>query len=138
VALAAAGGWLFIGCGSEPGAGNQFKTGYLSHDGGRSWRQVASPPFGGYLDRATMSPGGTIFLSGERMDVYISANRGHGWQESPSLGSVAGEANAGFSLVGTAVTGTFGVVIQQGVATRQVWLTRDGGRHWTPVTIPPA
>ena len=43
-ALAAAGGWLFLGCGSQPGAGNQLKVAYVSRDGGRSWHQAASPP----------------------------------------------------------------------------------------------
>jgi len=33
------------------------------------------------------------------------------------------------------VTGAFWVVIQLGVYTRQVWLTRDGGTHWTPATV---
>jgi photosystem II stability/assembly factor-like uncharacterized protein len=134
-ALAAAPGWLFAGCGNEPGAGNQLKTAYVSSDGGHRWHQVASPPLGGYLGRATMTPGGTIFLSGERMDVYISRDRGRSWHESPSLAGAAGLANAGFSLVGTPVTGTFGVAIQEGVGTQQVWLTRDGGRRWTPVTV---
>jgi hypothetical protein len=36
---------------------------------------------------------------------------------------------------GTVVTGKFGVAIQEGVDTRQVWLTRDSGRRWTSVTV---
>jgi photosystem II stability/assembly factor-like uncharacterized protein len=135
-ALAAApGGWLFLGCGLEPGAGNQVKTAYLSHDGARSWRKVASPPFGGYLAGASMSPGGTIFLSGERMDVYISWDRGRTWHESPSLRNAAGLAGAGFPLTALTVTDTWGFAFQEGVHPQQVWLSRDGGRHWTTVTI---
>ncbi len=134
-AIAAVGGWLFLGCGSEPGAGNQLKTAYLSRDGGRTWHQVASPPFGGYLGGASMSRGGTIFLSGSRMDIYISRDRGASWHESPSLASAAGQANAGLSLAGTTVTDSFGVAVQEGVYTQQVWLTRDGGRQWTSVTV---
>jgi hypothetical protein len=135
-ALAAApGGRLFLGCGLEPGAGNQIKAAYLSDDGGRSWRKVASPPFSGYLGSASMSPGGTIFLSGGRMDIYISWDRGRSWHESQSLRSAAGLAGAGFSLVGLTVTDTQGLAFQEGVYPQQVWLTRDAGRHWTPVTI---
>jgi hypothetical protein len=89
-AVAAASGWLFLGCGSEPSAGNQLKN--------ASW------------------------------------DRGGSWHVTPSLAPTAGVANAGFPLLATTVTSTFGVVIQQGVYTRQVWLTRDGGSHWTPVT----
>jgi photosystem II stability/assembly factor-like uncharacterized protein len=134
-AIAAAAGWLFLGCGGEPGAGNQLKAAYVSRDGGRGWRRVASPPFHGYLGSATMSPAGTVFLSGERMDVYFSRDRGGGWHVSSSLTSPAGTADAGFSLLATTVTDTFGVAVQQGVYTRQVWLTRDGGSHWTPATV---
>jgi hypothetical protein len=134
-ALAAAGGWLLLGCGGEPGAGNQLKQAYVSRDDGSKWQQVASPSFSGYLDGAIMSPDGTVLLSGERMDVYISQDRGGRWQLSPSLAPAAGLAGAGFPLLATTVTGAFGVVIQQGVYTRQVWLTRDGGTHWTPATV---
>ena len=134
-ALAATPGWLFAGCGNEPGAGNQLKTAFVARDGGRTWHQVASPPMGGYLGGATMSPGGTIFLSGERMDIYISRDRGRGWHESPSLRNAAGLANAGFFLVAATVTDKAGVAFEKGVGTQQVWLTRDGGRRWPPVTV---
>ena len=134
-ALAASPGWLFAGCGSEPGAGNQLKTAFVSRDGGHAWHRVASPPAGGYLGGATMSAGGTIFLSGERMDIYISRDRGRSWHESPSLRNAAGLANAGFFLGAEAVTDKAGVAFEKGVGTRQVWLTTDGGRSWSPVTV---
>jgi hypothetical protein len=135
-ALAAApGGWLFLGCGLEPGAGNQVKNAYLSDDGARSWRKLTTPPFGGYLSGASMSPGGTIFLSGERMDVYISWDRGRSWHESPSLQNAAGLAGAGLPMAGLTVTDTEGFVFQEGAFPQQVWISRDGGRHWTPVTV---
>jgi hypothetical protein len=135
-ALAAApGGWLFLGCGLEPGAGNQVKNAYLSDDEARSWRTLATPPFGGYLAGASMSPGGTIFLSGGRMDVYISWDRGRSWHESPSLHYAAGLAGAGLPLAGLTVTDSEGFALQEGAFPQQVWLSRDGGRHWTPVTV---
>ncbi len=133
-ALATApGGWLFLGCGLEPGAGEQIKAAYLSGDGGRSWRKVASPPSGGYLGGASMSPGGTIFLSGGRMDVYVSRDRGRSWHESPSLANAAGLAGAGFPLAGMTITDTEGFALQEGVYQQQVWLTSDGGRRSMPV-----
>lgn len=136
MALAAApGGWLFLGCGSEPGAGNQLKTAYVSADGGRSWHRAASPPASGYLGAASMTRGGTIFLSGSRMDVCISRDRGRSWHTSPSLERAAGLAGAGFSLQARAATSTRGFAFQEGVYQRQVWLTRDGGRHWSAVTV---
>jgi hypothetical protein len=135
-ALAAApGGWLFIGCGGEPGAGNQLKTAYLSSDSGHHWSQAASPPFGGYLGSAAMTAAGTIFLSGQRMGIYISGNRGRSWYQSPSLAGPTGIANAGPALLGTPVTDKFGVAVQDDVSTQQVWLTSDGGLRWTPVAV---
>jgi len=132
---AAAGGWLFIGCGSEPGAGQQLKTAYLSRDYGRTWRRVANPPGGGYISSASMTRGGTIFLSGGRMDIYISRNRGRSWLTSPSLNDAAGLAGAGFDLLAATTSDTTGYATQQGVYRHQLWLTDDGGRRWTPVTI---
>jgi hypothetical protein len=82
-----------------------------------------------------MSPGGTIFLSGYRMGLYLSRDRGRSWHESPSLQNAAGLAGAGFSLTGSTITGSHGFAVQEGVDQQQVWLTSDGGRRWTPVTI---
>ena len=82
-----------------------------------------------------MSPGGTIFLSGPRMDLYLSRDRGRSWHQSPSLANAAGLAGAGFPLAGSAITDTWGFAFQQGVDQQQVWLTSDGGRDWTPVTV---
>ena len=90
---------------------------------------------GGYLGGSTMSAGGTIFLSGARMDVYISRDRGRSWHESPSLRNAAGLADAGFFLVAATVTDKAGVAFEKGVGKPQVWLTVDGGRRWTPVTV---
>ncbi len=135
LALATAGRWLFLGCGFEPGAGNQVKTAYVSASDGRTWRRVASPPFGGYLDAASMTTGGTIMLSGGRMDVYISVNRGRSWYTSPSLNYAAGLAGAGDSLSADATSNTTGYAFQAGVFKHQIWITHDAGRHWTPVTV---
>ena len=82
-----------------------------------------------------MTTGGTIFLSGERMDIYISRDRGHSWHQSPSLACLNGQANGGLSLVGSTITDTFGVAVQEGVVSKQVWLTRNACRTWTPVTV---
>jgi hypothetical protein len=136
MAMAAApGGWLFLGCGSEPGAGNQWKAAWISSNGGRSWHAVANPPIGGYLSAGSLTSGGTIFLSGGRMDVYISPNRGRSWFTSPSLNSAAGLANAGFDLSAQATGNATGYAFQQGVYSRQIWITRDAGRRWTSVTV---
>jgi hypothetical protein len=132
---AAPGGWVFVGCGYDPSAGNQVKTAYVSGNGGRVWHQVATPPTGGYLTVASMTAGGTIFLSGSRMNVYISRNRGYSWHTSPSLNDASDLAGAGFTLWASATTETRGFAFQAGAYHDQIWLTRDRGRHWTPVTV---
>lgn len=135
-ALAAApDGRLFLGCAGEPGAGNQLKTAYFSADGGHAWGRGTDPPFAGYLESASMNAAGTIFLSGDRMGIYTSWDRGRSWQQSPSLASAVNLASAGFPLTGTILTSTFGYAFQQGVDQQQVWLTHDGGRTWTATTI---
>lgn len=135
-ALAAAlGGGLFLGCAGEPGAGNQLKAAYFSADGGHTWSQVTAPPLAGYLESASMNSAGTIFLSGDRMGIYVSWDRGRSWHESPSLASAVNLAGAGFPLTGSILTSTFGYAFQQGVDHQQVWLTRNGGRTWTSSTI---
>lgn len=135
-ALAAApGGRLFLGCGGEPSAGSQLKTAYVSGDHGRTWHRVASPSSTGYLGAAAMTAAGTIFLSGGRTDVYISRDRGRSWHTSPSLAGAASLAGAGFDLLAATTSASSGYAIQAGTARHQIWITRDRGRRWTPVTV---
>jgi hypothetical protein len=126
---------LLLACGSEPGAGQQLKTAYVSRNGGRTWRRVASPPSGGYVGGASTAGTGPVYLSGGRMDIYISADVGRSWHDSASMAGAAGLAGAGFNMDATAITATRAVAIQYGVNSRQLWLTSDGGRRWTPVTV---
>ena len=53
-------------------------------------------------------------MSGERMDVYISWDRGRSWHESPSLQNAAGLAGAGLPLAGLIVTDSEGFAVQEG------------------------
>jgi BNR/Asp-box repeat len=136
MALAAApGGWLFLGCGTEPGAGQQLKTAFLSHDHGRTWHRATSPPPGGYLGHASMTARGTIMLSGGRMDICISRDRGRSWHTSPSLNHAASLAGAGFSLSAQATSTTTAYALQHGTYRHQIWITHDAGRRWTPITV---
>ena len=138
-ALAAAGRWLFLGCGSEPGAGNQRKTAYVSRDGGHTWRQVASPPDGGYLGGASMTAGGTIFLI-RRADGRLHLPRPRPQlapEPEPGRRRTAGPTLASpWSGSTVADTGSAWPVRKRAwLAAKQVWLTRNAGRTWTPVTV---
>jgi len=126
---------VLITCGTEPGAGMQIKQACLSADAGRTWRRVANPPPGGYVGDASAAWTGPVYLSGGRMDIYISWSFGQSWHTSASLDNAAGLAGAGAILTATAITSTRAVALQEGVNCKQVWLTTDSGHHWTPVTV---
>jgi hypothetical protein len=124
-------GTLVLGCGTQPSAGQQPKRAYLSDNGGRTWLPLADPPSSGYLGDVSMTPAGTIFVSGSRSDVYISWDSGRSWHTSPSLNN----ADIGDGLAAAMTTDRQGFVIQQNISVDQFWLTRDDGRTWTPSTI---
>jgi len=123
-------GTLVLACGSEPGAGNQRKQAYLSANDGRTWRRLANPPTSGYLGQVAVTSAGTIFISGDRSDVYISRDGGRSWHTSASLD----RADIGDGLAATMVTSTEGFVLQATVHLGQIWLTYNDGRTWQPVS----
>ena len=129
--LATAGTILALGCGGEPGVGNQIKRLYLSDDGGRTWRRLARLPFPGYLGTVSLGSARTIVASGGRSDVYISWDGGQTWHTSPSLR----RAERGDGLAAALITGNDGFVLQASIYDKHIWLTRDDGHHWTPVTV---
>ncbi len=145
--FAVAGGRMFAVISRCDSAGVCAYRGYTASLGAGAWRPLpgtATTGASGSLPSVQLAVSGSagylLAISrgarrGGRMDVYISGNRGGSWRESPSLAAAAGAANAGSSLLATAVAGTFGVIIQQGVYTQQVRLTSDAGSHWTPATV---
>jgi photosystem II stability/assembly factor-like uncharacterized protein len=128
---AARGGWLVLGCGTEPGAGNQVKPVYLSHNQGRTWHRLTDPPTGGYLGQASITTAGTIFASGGRSNVYISWNGGRTWRTSRSLF----RADIADGLGATAVSRTQDYVLQASLYAKQIWFSYDDGHTWQPVTV---
>lgn len=128
---AARGGWLVLGCGTEPGAGEQVKPVYLSHNQGRTWHRLTDPPVGGYMGDASITPTGTILISGGRSDVYISRDHGRTWHTSNSLL----RADIGDGLSATAITNTEDFVLQASLYEKQVWFSYNDGRTWTPVSV---
>ena len=70
-------------------------------------------------------------VSGGRSDVYISRDGGRSWHTSRSLL----RADIGDGLAATMITNRAGFVLQAGLYYGQIWLTRNDGRTWKPVTI---
>jgi hypothetical protein len=123
-------GTLVLGCAGQPGAGSQVRNVYLSADAGRTWRELAAAPDGGYLGQVSITPAGTVFLSGERSDVYIHGG-GRGWHTSPSLN----RADIGDGLIATVISNKEAFVLQASPSLSQIWLTCNDGRTWKPVTV---
>jgi len=121
---------LALACASEAGAGNQLKRAYLSPDDGRTWRRLANPPIGGYLGALSITPSGTILLSGGRNDVYVSWDGGRTWHgtahTSPSLEQVY---QVGGALIAAMTTDTQGFTLTDSNP-GGLWFTYDDVRIW--------
>jgi photosystem II stability/assembly factor-like uncharacterized protein len=128
---AAPGGTLVIACANQPSAGQQLKRAYLSADGGQSWQRLHDPPSLGYLGATSITPAGTIFVSGPRSNVWASRNHGRSWHDV--LKDPSGAAD-GFDAAMT--TSTQGFALPQDTSPRGIiWFTYNDGRTWRPVTV---
>jgi hypothetical protein len=128
---ASPGGTLVIACANQPSAGWQPKRAYTSADGGQSWQRLPDPASLGYLGGVSITPAGTIFVSGPRSDVWAFRDGGRGWQDV--LRDRSGAAD-GFGAAMT--TSTQGFALPQDSSPRGIiWFTYDDGHTWRPVTV---
>jgi hypothetical protein len=137
--LATAGSQLLLGCAGQPAAGvpapMQHKWLSLSRDGGRSWRQLTSPPtFAGYMTDVSLAPGGPLAESGSDADPRFSWDGGRSWHTSPGL-RAAYDASAGTGLAVTMVTHAFGFALDGYLYYPRIFLTRDSGHAWSAETV---
>jgi hypothetical protein len=121
VALAASGDRLFLAWGSEPGAGNQAKRGYVSRDAGATWVPTADPALPGYVGTAAIGAAG-LFLAGSRMNLQDGGDGDH-WTTA-----VTGSGSAGGTAVGFGDR-RHGFTVDSGPPSA-LYLTDDGGAHW--------
>lgn len=139
-------GTIWLGCASEPGAGNQAKELVRSFDGGATWTAVQCPANtnpasipgcyfsntmdGGYLGDLVAISSTTAFADGGRNDVLVTRDGGTTWSET---NPVIGDMDSG-------TTGLFfanvedGWVISGATSTNNegLWRTTDGGSTWSP------
>ena len=126
---------LAVGCASEPGAGEQTKRAYFSADGG-GWRRLADPPLNGYLDTISITPAGTMLVSGGRSDVYVSWDGGQSWHGTASTSpSMERAYQGGESLAAAMTTDTQGFTLEPGSGSGQIWFTYDDAHTWHLVTL---
>jgi photosystem II stability/assembly factor-like uncharacterized protein len=124
-----------LGCSSDPGAGSATKTVSVSTDGGQTFTATtAGPPRGGVsLSLAVAAPGNLVVASASGASfLYATFDGGKSWQTV--LNSMTGGQpwhDLGFT------TAQQGVAIEgdPGLSPSQLWITRDGGHFWQPITF---
>lgn len=71
-------GW--VGCVSQPGAGQQAKALYKTTDGGKTWAEVGHLSWSGYLDGIFFRPGGKGWVWQTRGALEATVDGGQTWQ----------------------------------------------------------
>ncbi len=126
-------GWLLLG--GKTGPGGQKLYGYLTADGGASWKEIPMPEPGGQLLTGAFSDEKHGFLltsgQGEGPALYRTWNQGRSWKETTlpeefrqavRTGSVTGPLTLGKTLI---------LVCQVPGEEEQFVLSRDQGTSWS-------
>jgi hypothetical protein len=122
---------LALGCAGQPSAGEQLKRAYLSPGDGSAWQRLAGPPASGYLYTVSITPAGTILLSGGRSDVYVSWDGGQTWHGTAGTSpSMLRAYQGGETLSAAMTTGTQGFTIEPGSGGGSIWFTYDDAHTW--------
>ncbi len=127
---------LALACAGQPGVGEQWKRVYFSPDDGRTWQRLTDPTVGGYLDTVSITPAGTILLSGGRSDVYVSWDGGRSWHGTASTSpSMERAYQGGGSLDAAMTTDTQGFTLEPGASNGKIWFTYDDAHTWHLATL---
>ncbi len=127
-------------CTSQPGAGSQPKSVYVSQDGGRSWAlraqtwypaAVGSLSIEGYATTLIVTSSSAALIGSERGGVSISSDQGRTWS-APDADVVGGTAGLGVEQLWF-VDPSFGWALGGlGSGGPTLWATSDGGHQWKP------
>jgi hypothetical protein len=127
---------LALGCASEPGAGEQLKRVYLGGAADGTWNPLADPSLNGYLETVSITPAGTMLLSGGRSDVYVTWDGGRSWHgtahTSPSMDQAF---QGGDTLSAAMTTDSQGFTLEPGASPGKIWFTYDDAHSWHLVTL---
>ena len=130
---------VLLVCADGAAAGSQAKTAYVSHDGGRTYARVGTPPFAGdFMAVAAASPS-TAVIAAASGASYLDAtfDGGRSWSEVLVDSQSGGEpwADLGFT------TATHGEVIEgrpgsgPSQPASRMLITRDGGHTWSAISF---
>jgi hypothetical protein len=117
-------GSLWVVCASEPGAGQQPKDLVVSTDGGSSWVSRGQLESTGYGTEVYPFSSTAAWRTGGRADLYRTTDGVH-WTDLVNLDSNGPEAFSAFDAQ-TAV-----YLYGAPYPTPRLFVTNDGGAHWT-------
>jgi photosystem II stability/assembly factor-like uncharacterized protein len=104
---------------------------YRSVSRGRTWQRLADLVLEDSVGSVSAAPDGTILVSGQYSGVLVSSDRGQSWHPVSAVDD--SEAVQGGGIVtAVMVTDQLGFAV---VTSAAFWLTHDGGRTWTQVTV---
>lgn len=115
---------LFLLC--RTGSSNSLSL-YHSPHRGSSWRAMGAAQVPGTATSLAVSPAGTLVL-GTTAGIYYSPG-GRGWHAAGQPGP-----RGGFIFVGM-TSSRNGVAVPADSRLHEIFVTRDGGRNWTPSPI---
>ena len=113
-------------CGGDVGLGHQQKTAFRTTDAGRTWQAVGAPP---QVTGTTLSLTTDGDFVADNQSVSVSRDGDASWHVA--LASDGGVTRSGFesARLGFAIGGF------TGSADLAMRITRDAGRHWSPVAF---
>lgn len=124
---------VVVTCEGESGAGSSTKQVYVSQDGGATFKATpTNPPRGGIGAAVTAPTSGSYLVAAASGAAFLygSFDGGRSWQTVLRPAAPRPWNDLGFT------TSSQGVVVQ-GVPALDghgtLWLTRDGGHHWSAV-----
>jgi photosystem II stability/assembly factor-like uncharacterized protein len=129
--IAASAAGLALACNQPQGEHPVRVLMYTSADGGLRWHRDTGLYLEDGADGISVAPDGMTIVAGIYSGMVISLDGRRAWHAVPPVDDTD-DVQGGGSFRAAMVTNRFGFAIVQ---TLRAWLTRDGGRTWTAVTV---